>query len=127
MWTDIDYMHYRRTMSLDPLRFPIDKMQQMVRTLHDRQQKYIVMVDPAVAKVSYPPYDEGVEDDVFMKEQNGTWYTGVVWAGSSVFPDWFAPNTQRYWNEQFEDFFSPEDGIDIDGLWIDMNEVSRVA
>lgn len=125
MWTDIDYMEYRRTMSLDPKRFALDNMQQMIHTLHDRQQKYIVMVDPAVAKVDYPPFERGVADDAFMKEQNGSLYTGVVWAGSSVFPDWFAPDTQDYWNEQFEDFFSMEDGVDIDGLWIDMNEASN--
>lgn len=125
MWTDIDYMEYRRTMSLDPYRFPLDKMQEMVHTLHDRQQKYIVMVDPAVAKVSYPTFERGVTDDAFMKLENGSWYTGVVWAGPSVFPDWFAPSTQQYWNDQFEAFFSPEDGVDIDGLWIDMNEASN--
>ena len=125
MWTDIDYMEYRRTMSLDPYRFPLDKMQELVHTLHDRQQKYIVMVDPAVAKVDYPTYERGVSEDAFMKLENGSWYTGVVWAGPSVFPDWFAPATQTYWNDQFEAFFSPEDGVDIDGLWIDMNEASN--
>lgn len=118
MWTDIDYMEYRRTMSLDPYRFPLDKMQEMIQTFHDLQQKYIVMVDPAVAKVDSSPYERGVADDAFMKEKNGSWYTGVVWAGPSVFPDWFAPETQRYWNEQFEDSFGAEDGVDIDGLWI---------
>ena len=125
MWTDIDYMDKRRTMSLDPYRFPLNKMQQLVHTLHDRQQKYIVMVDPAVAKLDYPPFDGGVTDDAFMKERNSSLYTGVVWAGPSVFPDWFAPDTQEYWNQQFKNFFSPEDGVDIDGLWIDMNEASN--
>lgn len=61
-----------------------------------------------------------------MKEENGTWYIGVVWAGPSVFPDWFAPQTQAYWNEEFVGFFNPEDGVDIDGLWIDMNEVESI-
>ena len=46
------------------------------------------------------------------------WYTGVVWAGPSVFPDWFAPNTQDFWNKQFDRFFNAQNGLDIDGLWI---------
>ena len=38
MWTDIDYMDYRRTMSLDPMRFPLPKMRQLVDYLHAHQQ-----------------------------------------------------------------------------------------
>ena len=52
-------------------------------------------------------------------------YTGVVWPGIAAFPDWFNPNTQGYWNGEFETFFDPNTGVDIDGLWIDMNEASN--
>ncbi|KAK5169379.1 uncharacterized protein LTR77_005354 [Saxophila tyrrhenica] len=124
MWTDIDYMDYRRSLSLDPLRFPLDTMQQMVDTLHARQQKYIMMVDPAMAKYPYEPFRHGENLDAFMQTDNGT-YTGVVWAGPSVFPDWFAPNTQQYWNEEFNRFFNAESGVNVDGIWIDMNEPSN--
>jgi alpha-glucosidase len=50
---------------------------------------------------------------------------GAVWPGLTVYPDWFNKETQRYWNSEFERFFSPRDGVDIDGLWIDMNEASN--
>lgn len=43
----------------------------------------------------------------------------------TVFPDWFNPNTQAYWNGEFDRFFNHKDGVDIDGLWIDMNEASN--
>ncbi len=125
MWTDIDYMDQRRTMSLDPQRFPLEKMRQMIDQLHQNDQNYILMVDPAVAKASYPTFEEGAPDGVFMKERNDDWYSGVVWAGPSVFPDWFNPKTQGYWNQQFERFFNEQSGVDIDGLWIDMNEASN--
>lgn len=49
MWTDIDYMYLRRVFTLDPKRFPLHKMRALVDYLHDHQQKYIVMVDPAVS------------------------------------------------------------------------------
>ena len=90
--------------------------------LHEHQQNYIVMVDPAVANYPYTPFQQGTAADSFLRWQNESLYTGVVWAGPSVFPDWFAPSTQDYWNEQFGRFFNVDTGVDIDGLWIDMNE-----
>lgn len=43
MWTDIDYMDLRRVFSLDPDRFPIEMVQQLVDHLHANDQHYIVM------------------------------------------------------------------------------------
>lgn len=37
----------------------------------------------------------------------------------------FNKGIQSYWNNEFSTFFSPKNGIDIDGLWIDMNEPSN--
>lgn len=120
-------MDRRRIFTLDPERFPPNLVKDLVDTIHSRDQKYIVMVDPAVYyKESNPALDEGLRYDTFMKEANGTEYQGVVWAGPSYFPDWFHPNSQQYWDEQFLAFFDGENGPDIDGLWIDMNEVRRM-
>lgn len=49
MWTDIDYMDARRVFTLDPLRFPLEKMTELVTYLHKHNQHYIVMVDPAIS------------------------------------------------------------------------------
>ena len=49
MWTDIDYMDRRRVFTLDPQRFPLHKMRQLVDYLHEHKQHYIVMVDPAIS------------------------------------------------------------------------------
>ena len=32
-----------------------------------------------------------------------------------------------YWNTEFDLFYNPKNGIDIDGAWIDMNEPSSVS
>ena len=125
MWTDIDYMNYRRTMSLDPARFELSKVRQVIDHLHAHQQNYIVMVDPAVALYPYKPFEDGLESESFFRRQDGLLYRGVVWAGPSVFPDWFKPGTQDYWTNQFARFFDQDTGVDIDGLWIDMNEASN--
>lgn len=52
MWTDIDYMNLRRVFTLDPERFPLERMRELVNYLHDHDQHYIVMVDPAVSASS---------------------------------------------------------------------------
>jgi alpha-glucosidase len=43
----------------------------------------------------------------------------------TAFPDWFHPDTQEYWNDEFGSFFNPDTGLDISALWIDMNEASK--
>ncbi|KAK7746389.1 hypothetical protein SLS53_002348 [Cytospora paraplurivora] len=43
MWTDIDYMDLRRVFSLDPERFPLNLMQELVEHLHASNQQYVVM------------------------------------------------------------------------------------
>ncbi|KAI9732344.1 MAG: hypothetical protein M1834_001551 [Cirrosporium novae-zelandiae] len=127
MWTDIDYMNLRRVFSLDPLRFPLARMQDIVHYLHSHQQHYILMVDPAVAHTDYPPYNRGTADDIWVKRPNGTVFRGVVWPGVTVFPDWFHQNISMYWDNEFQVFFDPDTGVDVDGLWIDMNEPSNFA
>ncbi|KAF8858861.1 glycoside hydrolase family 31 protein [Acephala macrosclerotiorum] len=125
MWTDIDYMDRRRVFSLDPDRFSLTMMQDINHYLHSHNQKQILMVDPAVAYQPYGPYQRGAADEIFLKRNNGSFWLGVVWPGVTVFPDWFNTGIQSYWNNEFSIFFSPQNGVDIDGLWIDMNEPSN--
>jgi alpha-glucosidase len=143
MWTDIDYMDRRYVFTLNPTHFPLPKVRELVDYLHNHQQHYIVMVDPAVAYQDYPAFNNGRDQDVFLKFENGSIYQGVVWPGELIpcksiswcdvdialgvtaFPDWFHPQTQGYWNSEFASFFNAETGVDIDALWIDMNEPGK--
>lgn len=125
MWTDIDYMDLRRVFTVDPQRFPMPMMRELVDHLHANDQHYIVMVDPAVAYQNYPPANQGLDDNIFLLRQNGSVWIGVVWPGVTVFPDWFSANVTSYWNGQFQTFFNADTGLDIDALWIDMNEPSN--
>ncbi|KAK6866091.1 alpha-glucosidase [Apiospora arundinis] len=128
MWTDIDYMDHGGVFSLNQERFPIERMRDIVRHLHDHQQRYMLMVDPAVAERPYGAFERGVEMDVFLKTPpNAEYYRGVVWPGVAVFPDWLHPNASKYWTEQIGEAFSPQTGIDIDGIWIDMNEPANMC
>lgn len=126
MWTDIDYMNLRQDFTTDNLRFPIHKMRELVDTLHSRGQRYVLILDPGVQRnTTYSVYNNGHEMDVFLKNADGTDYLGRQWAGTVVWPDWIAPNTSKWWAEELATTFSADVGIDLDGIWVDMNEASN--
>ncbi|KAL1746491.1 glycoside hydrolase family 31 protein [Schizophyllum fasciatum] len=130
MWTDIgaDYMHRRRVFSIDPDYFPLDRMQEIIKYLHDHEQKYVMMTDPGVAYVpgeNYEAYNKGIEMDVFLKQDNGSDFLAIVWPGVVVYPDWFHERVQEYWSLMYKTFFDANTGLDVDGSWIDMNEPSN--
>lgn len=141
MWTDIDYsmswpyfisfeaclltgtVDGRRTWTLDPERFPLEKMQELVTYLHDRNQSYIMMVDPPVSVNDSTSYNRGLQDDVFFKNSDGSVYLGGMWPGVTTWVDWLHPNAQDFWTAEVASFFNAETGVDVDAIWIDMNEV----
>ncbi|KAJ7771443.1 alpha-glucosidase [Mycena metata] len=127
MWTDIDYMDRRRIFTVEPSYFPLDRMREIVDYLHGQHQHFVLMTDPAVGYLpdqDYGPYDRGTAADVWLKNANGSSHLGLVWPGVTVFPDWFHPDVQNYWSNEFALFYNPGTGLDIDGAWIDMNEPS---
>ncbi|KXN86234.1 putative alpha/beta-glucosidase agdC [Leucoagaricus sp. SymC.cos] len=119
-WTDIDYLDRRRIFTFDPQYFPLNRM----RDIHT--QHYILMTDPAVVFLpddeNYAPYHRGKGFNTYLKADNGSDFIGLVWPGMTVWPDWFNPNVTEYWDNEFLDFYDPETGVDIDGVWIYMNE-----
>ena len=126
MWSDIDYMDRRKMFTTDPERYQLDLMRKLVSTLHERGQHFVMMLDPGIAQGDdYEPYARGRDMDVFLKAEDGSNYRGVQWPGVAVFPDWLAPHTQKWWSDEVARFFDPETGIDADGAWNDMNEVSN--
>lgn len=128
-WMDIDYMFNRWIMTLDPPRFALDKVQYVVDKLHNNSQNFIVMVDPALfsgspeeSVANYETYQSGLKQNVFMKYPDGNVYQTVVWPGPTVLPDFTSQNAQAWWNSEFDRFFNKESGVNVDGIWLDMNE-----
>lgn len=78
-----------------------------------------------MAYQDYGPLHRGAESNAFLLRGNGSIYRVVVWPGISAFPDWFAEDVTEYWDNEFALFFHPDTGVDIDALWIDMNEPSN--
>jgi alpha-glucosidase len=120
-YLDIDYMDKFKVFTLGE-KFKLSDMRDFIDKLHVNNQRYIVLVDPAVAAQDYPAYNNGLDLDIFLKKADGSIFKGKVWPGVTAFPDWFHSNTQSYWDNEFAAFFDAETGVDIDALWIDMNE-----
>lgn len=126
MWTDIDYMELRQDFTTDPERFPIPKMRELVSTLHERGQRYVLILDPGIHAVAdQASYVRGHEQDVFLKAADGSDLLGVQWPGTVAWPDWFAPQTSKWWIDEIQRFFDADSGINLDGIWVDMNEASN--
>jgi alpha-glucosidase (family GH31 glycosyl hydrolase) len=126
-WLDIDYMDRYLDFTLDPVNFPQTEMDAFINTLHSNQQYFVPIIDPAISMRetpgTYPAYDDGMSQDIFVKDLNGEEpYLGQVWPGPAFFPDFFAANTSSYWTEQLRGFYHM---AEFDGIWIDMNEASN--
>ncbi|EIW75706.1 glycoside hydrolase family 31 protein [Coniophora puteana RWD-64-598 SS2] len=126
-WNDIDLFQVFRDFTSDPVSFPGDEMREFIAELASNHQHYIPIVDAAVAVTAnstdvYDTYTSGVEQDVWIKNPDGSMYIGQVWPGYTGFPDWFAPNTEAWWTQAFQNW--SDSGITFDGIWLDMNELS---
>ena len=47
---------------------------------------------------------------------------GSVWPGKVNFPDFFNPNTSKWWGDQLD---SLQKKLNFSGIWLDMNEPSN--
>jgi len=128
IWSDIDYMDQYRDWTLDENTYPAKDFKAWLTDLHKKHLHWVPIFDAAIyvpnptnGSESYEPYNRGHELDVFMKNPDGSEYIGAVWPGYTVFPDWSAPNIQKWWNDEFIRWYKD---APFDGIWLDMNEVS---
>ncbi|MDP9050794.1 MAG: DUF4968 domain-containing protein, partial [Acidobacteriota bacterium] len=119
IYLDIDYQEKNRPFTVDPERFP--HFPQMIHDLARQNFHVVVITDLHIANLpnaGYTPYDTGTAGDHFVKNPDGTTYSGIVWPGPSVFPDFTRTITREWWGSLYKQFA----GEGIAGFWNDMNE-----
>ncbi|CAF3691355.1 unnamed protein product [Adineta steineri] len=119
-YADIDYMDAAKVFTIDPIRYK--GMKEYFEDLQSEGVRTIIILDPGMVDDQnyYVPTIEGIEEDVFIKWDNGSIMRGAVWPGPVFFPDYFTERTQNWWKRWITNFRSTN--LTFDGLWIDMNE-----
>ncbi len=116
---DIDYMQGFRVFTWDPLRFP--QPQQLIQELKDQGFKTVTIIDPGVKvepESDYKVFEQGLEQDYFIRDGDGQLLHGYVWPGRSVFPDFLRPGVRQWWGDLHQDLVE----LGVAGIWNDMNE-----
>jgi alpha-glucosidase (family GH31 glycosyl hydrolase) len=68
--------------TLDERNFPEKEMQTFVKELHENHQHYVLILDPAIkVQPGYEAYEDGLKEDVFIKNPDGSVLVGKVWPG----------------------------------------------
>lgn len=130
-WADIDSFY-------EKLVFTVDKGQwaglpQLVSNLKAHHQHFVIIVDPGIgtnqtliegARNNSPGYEifqDGQTADIFVKDHNGSTLIGKVWPGLTAFPDYTKASIVD-WFVKYIQFYRNNESVDVDALWIDMNE-----
>jgi len=117
LWLDIGHMDGYRVFTWDPAKFP--DLPRMLTKMRAERLRLVVIVDPGVkAEPGYPVFDEGRRRNAFCKTDSGNLYTGQVWPGRTVFPDFSRSDVRSWWSDLEAKHVEPG----LAGIWNDMNE-----
>lgn len=122
LWLDIDYMDGYRVFTFDPEHWgDTEASENSIRNLNENGRHIVPILDPGVkVDSSYPVCQDGLEQDVFCKNDEGLPFVGYVWPGQTYFPDFSKRKTRDWWSEYVKKMAN----LGISGAWLDMNDPS---
>lgn len=117
IYLDIHHMERYKVFTFDGEKFNDPKA--MIAHLKEKGFKVVVILDPGIkTEKGYLPYEEGMENGLFVNYPDGKTYEAQVWPGWCAFPDFTKAETRSWWAEKMT--FYTDAGVD--GFWTDMNE-----
>ena len=123
MWLDIDALDNFQMFTLNSKFTNI--VNYIANTIHADGGKFVPIVDIGFSDDKSNQYIKlGNKLDIFIKSN----YTkknliGKVWPGKTVFPDFFHPDIESFWNQGLNDYYKI---LPYDGIWLDMNEPTNL-
>jgi len=121
IYLDIDFQENNRPFTVNKAAFP--DLVGMIEQLHAKDFHIVAITDLHIANLpgqNYHAFDSGMAGDHFVKNADGSVYTGRVWPGPSVFPDFTRKQTRAWWGTLYRELHN----AGVDGFWNDMNEPS---
>ena len=117
LWLDIDYMEGFRVFTWAKEHF--HRPDEEIAQLREAGYHVVPIIDPGVKKEKgYPVYDDGVRHSAFCLTPEKGLFSGWVWPGETVFPDFSTESGRDWWGRQVADFAA----TGISGAWLDMND-----
>lgn len=117
IYLDIHYMDAYKVFSWHSTQFADPT--NLVNQLKAMGFELVLIIDPGIKdEAGYRVRDELVAQGLYVSYPDGTPYTGDVWPGRCLFPDFTKPATRHWWGEQFAENIK----LGINGFWNDMNE-----
>ncbi len=117
IYLDIDYMERYKDFTVSGERFP--DLPGLVSDMKKEGIHLVPIIDAGVKiEEGYSVYEEGVKNNYFCKEADGTDFVGAVWPGRAHFPDVLNPEVRRWFGRKYKYLLD----MGIEGFWNDMNE-----
>lgn len=114
---DIDYMQKFKVFTWDDKEY--GRPGELAKTLEKMGFKIVTIIDPGVkVETGYSVYEEGVENDYFVRAADGEIYENVVWPGVTAFPDFGRKEVRDWWAGNVKKLLD----AGVRGVWNDMNE-----
>lgn len=124
IWLDVEYADEKKYFTWQTEKFP--NPERMLAELDHTGRNLVVIVDTHL-KTGYHISDEIKQKMISINDPNNNTYYGQCWPGESLWIDTMNPNSQEFWDQQFEysndNEFMGKLSTNIH-LWNDMNEPS---
>lgn len=117
IYLDIHYMDDFKVFTWNKKKFRNPEL--MHESLRDAGFRTVAILDPGVkAEKGYSVYEQGIQENIFARDESGEVFHGKVWPGKTVFPDFSLEKVRDFWADHHEKLFDKG----VSGIWNDMND-----